>query len=276
MTRYRVTLSGLTILAVAVSAAFDAQAQSKQSARARLLNSGGNVLSYCDGYSLTASSDGSLDVTCTSGTTPTPTPTPTPSPTPTPTPTPTPSPTGGTCTNLAGATITIPANIVNQPLYMGGTNNYALDSSHYTNPAPGTPFNGNTGATTPENTIQVFKLPTTWPAGAPVNVASAYFAPWLINASGVNFEVAFSNCPGDFSYYKTATAANTDFGIPLQVCGVAAGDTLVLNWGPVGSFTTCRIPPGTGDWYLNWRVVPGTCPTNLGHTCGQTFYTSGS
>jgi hypothetical protein len=57
MTRYRVTFSGLTILAIAVSAALDVGAQNKQSARARMIMNG-SVAQYCDGYSLTASSDG--------------------------------------------------------------------------------------------------------------------------------------------------------------------------------------------------------------------------
>jgi len=63
MTRFRVTFSGLTILAIAVSAALDVGAQQKASQRARLLNSSGAVTNYCDGYTLTATSDGALDVT---------------------------------------------------------------------------------------------------------------------------------------------------------------------------------------------------------------------
>jgi hypothetical protein len=48
--------------------ALDAQAQAKASGRARLLNSTGSVVASCDGYSLTAGSDGSLEVTCSSTT----------------------------------------------------------------------------------------------------------------------------------------------------------------------------------------------------------------
>jgi len=85
MTRYRVPLSGLTILAVAVSAALDVNAQAKSTASARLLNSTGAVLNTCTGYSLTIGSGGDLDVKCDTSATPTPTPTPSPTPSPTPT-----------------------------------------------------------------------------------------------------------------------------------------------------------------------------------------------
>jgi len=66
MTRYRVTFGGMTILAVAVSGALDANAQKAGSAGlARMLNSTGTtVLQSCTNYTLVLGTDGSLDVTC--------------------------------------------------------------------------------------------------------------------------------------------------------------------------------------------------------------------
>jgi len=167
-----------------------------------------------------------------------------------------------------------------QTMYLNGSNNYAIDSMGFTNPAPGTrpdPFNVGTSA--PAGSIQVFTLPTLGPGGVPVNVQTVYFAPWVLNANA-QYEAAFSKCKGDFSYYKSSTASVSAFGTVFQPCGVQSGDTYNLSWGvpPNGSYTTCQVRTGE-TWYLNWRIVPGTgsnCGGTTGHTCGQTFFTSGS
>jgi hypothetical protein len=182
--------------------------------------------------------------------------------------------------NSAGQTIAEPQGIVVQTMYMAGTNNYAIDSLAFVNPAPGAarpnPFNVGTNA--PAGSIQVFPLPTTFPGGAPVNTATAYFANWLLAATGVQYEVALSKCRGDFSYYATATAANRDYApLVFQPCGVVSGDTFNVSWGTQGSYSTCQVD--AGQWYLNWRIVPGTgalCVNTSAHTCGQTFTASGS
>jgi len=394
MTRYRVTFSGLTILAVAVSAALDANGQAKSTASARILNSTGTVLNSCAGYSLTIGANGDLDVKC-DGATPTPTPAPTPSPTasptpsptpaptpsptpaptsptastiltpvpgstitggtatftwdaglgmtarylvirspsteyysnypagnnlagrsqtvtglptsgtisvelssymgtttgwisntytynmaagsvtPTPTPAPTPSPTptptssGGTCVNSAGQSIPIPANMVTQTMYIGGSNNYAFDSLGFVNPPSGTTFSGDARAPGPQDTVQVYPLPTTWPDQNPVVTARVSFATYIYyNLSGAQYEVAFSRCKGDFDYYHTAAAK---YAGVYEPCGIVWGADFNITWGINGGPSVCRVPQGE-QWYMNWRVVPGTCPTNAGRTCGQTFY----
>jgi hypothetical protein len=177
--------------------------------------------------------------------------------------------------------VTEPPNIVMQTMYMAGTNNYAIDSLLFVNPAPGAarpnPFNVGTNA--PSGSVQVFALPTTFPGGAPVNTATAYFANWIIAATGVQYEVGLSKCRGDFSYYNSATAANRDYPpLVFQPCGVISGDTFNVSWGSQGSYSTCQVNPNE-QWYLNWRIVPGTgsgCQFTSAHTCGQTFTASGS
>jgi hypothetical protein len=193
----------------------------------------------------------------------------TPAPTPLPTPAPT-SPPTGSCYN---GTQTIPetSNIVMQTMYAGGTNNYVLDSRSYTNPVPGTQANGFPQATTVDNTVQVFPLPQTWPDGAPITAALLSFTDYIyFNLSGAQYEISLSKCKGDFSYYKTAQQypiGNDTY----QPCGGLFGATASVRWSNQGNFLTCQIPTGE-QWYMNWRPVPGSCPTNFGHTCGQTFY----
>lgn len=358
MTRYRVPFSGLTILAVAMSAAFDAHGQAKSSANARLIN--GTFVSSCSGgYSLTIAADGSLDVTCTTvSATPSPSPTPSPTPSPAPTtptpsaitspangskvtsstvsflwdtgfsvterylsigttaggsqiyggyqgtatsrtvtnipqdgstvyvtlsswlsgagawaannytyigggnaPTPTPTPTtspGASCVNAAGQTIVEPSNIVMQTMVAGGTNNYVFD--------------GTQNSTSPQNTIQVFPLPKAWLDGAVLTGAGINFASYVnVNLAGAQYEVSFSKCKGDFSYYQTPQASVAYPG-STQVfypCGLTAGADMNVGWSDMPSIYTCLIPANE-QWYMNWRVK--NCPTNLGHTCGQTFY----
>jgi hypothetical protein len=189
-----------------------------------------------------------------------------------------------TCINPAGETILTP-NVVMQTIYMGGTNNYAVDDFNFVNPPPGTDANtilSRVTAPAPAGSIQVFTVPTTWPNGSAAPSVSASFVDWLLNGVGVQYEMALSTCKGDFSYYKTAIAANTDFGISLQPCGLVAAPFGTISWTPQGSFFACRtnvVPNAT--WYLNWRVVPGTAggcgiigPGGSYHTCGQTFNTS--
>jgi hypothetical protein len=171
--------------------------------------------------------------------------------------------------------------MVMQTMYMAGTNNYAIDSLGFVNPPPGgarpNPFN--VGTSSPAGSVQVFPLPTTFPGGAAVNTATAYFANWIIAATGVQYEVGLSKCRGDFSYYQTATATNTDYApATFQPCGVVSGPDFVISWGTQGNYSTCQVNPAE-SWYLNWRIVPGTganCQYTTGHTCGQTFFTNGS
>jgi hypothetical protein len=159
-----------------------------------------------------------------------------------------------------------------QTMYMGGSNNYAFDSLAFVNPPAGTNFSGDAKATAPQDTVQVYPLPQTWPDGTPVTTATAFFASYIYyNLAGAQYEVAFSKCKGDFSYYKTAQAHFTYFGTSYEPCGIVWGADFNASWGTQGSYSSCQVPAGE-QWYMNWRVVPGTCPTNAGRTCGQTFY----
>ena len=200
-----------------------------------------------------------------------------------PKPRPQPAPPPSVCVNPAGQSIAEPFNIKMQTLYMGGTNNYAVDDANFVNPSPGTDANtvlGRVNVKAPSGSIQVFTVPKTWPDGSPALSAAALFVEWLLNAVGVQYEMALSTCKGDFSFYKTAIATNTDLGAPFQPCGVVSGPSATLSWTPQGSFSACRmnVAPASATWYLNWRIVPGTggnCVNNpIRHTCGQVFLTT--
>jgi hypothetical protein len=186
-----------------------------------------------------------------------------PTPTPSPTPSPTPTPTGGSCMNPAGQLITAPGTIKMQTMYMGGTNNYAVDDLNFVNPPPGTDANtilGRVTASAPAGSIQVFTVPKTWSDGiTPAPSVHVGFVDWLLNGIGVQYEIALSTCPGDFSYYKTATAIDNSLIPGAQPCGVVSGPTVSLNWSPGGSFIACKtnVAPNA-TWYMNWRIVPGT------------------
>ena len=186
-------------------------------------------------------------------------PTPTPSPTPSPTPGPTP---GATCINSAGQAITEPSNIVMQTMVAGGTNNYVFD--------------GTKNSTSPQGTIQVFPLPKSWTdssgATIPLTGATVLFASYVnVNLAGAQYEVAFSKCKGDFSYWDT-TQASVAYPGSSQVfkpCGLTAGADMSVGWSDTPSIYTCLVPANE-QWYMNWRVK--NCPTGMGYTCGQTFY----
>ncbi len=200
----------------------------------------------------------------------------TPAPTVTPAPTPTPA-AAGTCTNSAGQVITTPSNIVMQVMYAGGTNNYAYDSSNYVNDGrSGSMAPPDPNTTVPMNTIQVFELPKTWRDGGPLTYAQPSFSQTtLVNSIGAQYEVAFSKCKGDFSYYQTPQASYSFYpgGAAFVPCGLIHGDSFPVAWttDPTrADSSTCVVPPSE-TWYMNWRVVPGTCPTTTGHTCGQVF-----
>ena len=187
------------------------------------------------------------------------------------------------CVNPAGQSIAEPSNIKMQTINMGGFNNYAVDDINFVNPPAGTDASsilGRVTAKAPSGSIQVFTVPKSWPDGTPALSAVALFAEWLLNAVAVQYEMALSTCKGDFSFYKTAVATNTDFGTPFQPCGVVSGPSATLSWTPQGSFSACRmnVAPASATWYLNWRIVPGTggnCANNpIRHTCGQVFFTT--
>ena len=210
-----------------------------------------------------------------------------PDPTPAPTPAPTPSPTVGNCTNPAGQLIAAPGPIKMQTMYMGGTNNYAVDDINFVNPGGDASNNALplVTAASPSGSIQVFTIPKFWSDGVtPAPSVHAGFVDWLLNGVGVQYEIALSTCPGDFSYYKTATASDNTFNPPAQPCGVVSGPTVSLNWSPQGDFRACRtnVAPNA-TWYMNWRIVPGTaagCATigpyfgTTYHTCGHAFGTN--
>ena len=273
MTRYRVTFSGMTLLALAASAALDANAQKVGSpGNATMRNSSGAQLATCANYQLTIGADGSLDVTCLSGSA-TPPPTPPPSGTPPPTPPPTQPPTGGgtTCVNSNGDTITTPSNIVMQTMFVGGSINYVFDSSNYVNNGQSGAGAPSPGSSVPMNTIQVFELPRVWSSdNSPITHAHLTAGDYVLVNNGSTYEVAFSKCKGDFSYYQSASASYPLFGLTFRPCGIQYGPNYSLDWGTQGDPNTCQIPANE-TWYLNWRVVAGTCPTGTGHTCGHIF-----
>ena len=199
-------------------------------------------------------------------------------------PTPT-APVPGACANPAGQLVTPPGPVVMQTMYMGGTNNYAIDDVGFVNPAPGTDPNTiykRITTAAPAGSTQAFTVPKTWPDGSPATSVSAGFADWLLNGIGVQYEVALSTCPGDFSYYKTAGASVQFAGMTFQPCGVLANPFGSVNWSPEGSFLACKMNVApNATWYLNWRIVPSTgggCadigPGLAFHTCGNVFSTT--
>lgn len=192
----------------------------------------------------------------------TPAPTPAPSPTPPP-PAPAPYVPGGTCADVP---------VVMQPMYMSGAINYVFDSANYTNSGSAI-YPSNPGTSAPQGTIQVFELPKTFKDGKPVTHAHITAGDYPLVDNGATFEVAFSRCKGDFSYYKSTQASVTFFGTTYYPCGTVYGPNFSLDWGTQGDLNTCTIPAGE-TWYLNWRVVPGTCPSS-GHTCGHIFNVTG-
>lgn len=198
---------------------------------------------------------GNVIVTC-SGTPPL---TPAPTNPPTPAPQPAPAPTPVACVT--------PPNVVMQTMFIGGTNNFVFDSVSYTN--TGVPIQPSGGAA---NTIQVFPLPQTWTGrDEPVTHAYVGFNPYVqYSQRGVNYEIAFSRCPGDFAYYKTVTVISG--GEVLTPCGGVKGQLARLDWkiGGVSDAGSCAIPSGE-QWYMNWRPI--NCQSLGGVTCGQTFYT---
>jgi len=169
--------------------------------------------------------------------------------------------------------MTVPSNIVMQPIFPGGSSNYVFDSSNYVN--SGSSINPSSpGTDVPMNTIQVFTLPRTWADGNPVTYAAPVFSDYpLVNQVGMQIEVAFSKCKGDFSYYKTPQASVTLPGSnqAFTPCGIVYGPNFSMAWGQQGDYLTCQVPAGE-TWYMNWRIVPGTFPTGTGHTCGHVFY----
>ena len=71
MTRYRAAFGGLSILAVAVSAAFDVHGQAKSTGSMTMRDASGGLIQTCTNYQFTLDTAGTLDVMCT-GVTPTP------------------------------------------------------------------------------------------------------------------------------------------------------------------------------------------------------------
>jgi hypothetical protein len=211
----------------------------------------------CTFVSASVDSSGNAFYSCGGIPTPNPVPLPAPAPTPVPAPVPAPAPTG-TCST--------PANMVMQTMYIGGTNNYAFDSLGFVNPPRGTRFNGDTRTTSPQNTVQVFPLPKTWPTGEATTHGSIIFTEYAgAYGIGTQYEIALSKCPGDFSYFETKAPE----------CGLIFGSDNGISWDSAntpGYSFACQIPANE-QWYLNWRVVAGTC---VGYqpsrgTCGQVF-----
>ena len=214
--------------------------------------SNGQSCTYISG---TLDSAGNASYICSGAPQPTP-PVPAPTPPPAPPPAPTPVPTSGVCINSAGESIPIPTNIVMQTMKVGGTNNYALD--------------GTWSSTAPQNTIQVFPLPTVWGDGKALRGANVQFTSTSFVNLSAEYEVSFSKCPGDFSYYKNARASVPYGTHTFFPCGIRFGSDFNISWGNEGpSIYACYTPPGE-QWYMNWRVH--NCPTDKGRTCGQTFY----
>jgi hypothetical protein len=157
-----------------------------------------------------------------------------------------------------------------QTMFPGGTNNYVFDSNSFTN--TGTQYNAYPPqGQLPTGTIQIFELPRKWKDGAFLLGAQVQFASFIsYSGGGAQYEIAFSKCKGDFEYYKTPQASVSAYGQTFQTCGIVWGADVSLGWS-IGdaSIYSCGIPAGE-TWYMNWRVVPGTC-INGSYTCGQTF-----
>jgi hypothetical protein len=158
-----------------------------------------------------------------------------------------------------------------QTMFIGGTNNYVFDDRLYRNASTGYPGLGG-----PQGTIQVFPLPLTWRDGTPVTSASVQMATFIYYNQAVSYyEVAFSPCPGDFTYYTSPAATVYYDGNPAKPyypCGQQWSADMQISWSTVARpnmIDACYKPAGA-QWYMNWRVVG--CPGQAGYTCGQTFY----
>lgn len=174
-----------------------------------------------------------------------------------------------------------PGRVVMQTLYMSGTNNYAVDDVAFVNPPPGSPYAHNplalVTAQAPAGSVQVFTLPKTWTDGSAATNGAIGFVDWLLNGQGVQYEVALSQCVGDFTYYKSPQAAVGGY----YPCGIVSGPFININWTPQGQVNACKVDQSK-TWYVNWRLVPGTtagCNSiNVGgtiyHTCGGAFSTT--
>jgi hypothetical protein len=184
-----------------------------------------------------------------------PTPAPAP-PAPKPTPAPAPAPTPANCA--------WPANGKLQPIFPGGSGNYAFDSFGYTNtgrqPGP------DPGATGPANSIQIFKLPGAFLDGTLIQHGHLTFGDFVLVNNGGLYEVSISKCPGDFETYKQDPPLEAN----VYRCGLTYGPNFSMGWatGTPAFFNECQVPVGE-QWYLNWRVHG--CPTDTGHTCGNVF-----
>jgi hypothetical protein len=199
---------------------------------------------------VTINADGSAAVSCAGAVTPAPQPTPAPAPVPTPAPAP-PAPASG--------------NVVMQPLFVGGANNYVFDSTQYTNPRQPPPG-------PPAGTIQSFAIPQTWPDGRPIESAGFGFASFIVYTQvGALNEVSISQVPGDFESYKNAFPYYKEGDYAFYPCGLTFGPDFAISFTRQGTISSCKVPAGE-QWYLNWRVH--NCP-GKGYTCGQTFTVNG-
>lgn len=176
---------------------------------------------------ITIDVNGNLNVSCAGSITPQPVPSPAPTPPPVPAPTPAPAPPPTSSCTPQGTPLV---------MHPGGTNN---------------------SITTNTTSLAYYPIPDHWnEQGNPEMLGGMVTFAQTPGTETVFYEVAFSPCPGDFEYYKTATSP----------CGRIDGANMNVYWvrgyGP--NPYSCDIPKGQ-QWYMNWR------PVNCQGYCGQTF-----
>lgn len=102
--------------------------------------------------------------------------------------------------------------------------------------------------------IYSFPLPTSKGSFGTTNTV---FTP-----GSLTMEIAISQCPGDFTYYKTTTASVSTVGKVLYPCGAVVGyESGGLSWNTAQSaFRPVCLTPTGQNWYINLRMTAG-CPS---------------
>jgi len=209
---------------------------------------GGDKDVYCNtSGQIQVTSGGQIELTCTNTIDIVPTggtPPPTPAPTPTPSPTPSPTPIPDACSGLT------PANVVR--LNLSSANASAIHKG-----LAGVPYS--------------YVLPK--------GASGAYNSGFLqqgdhpATPTEMTVEWAISNCPGDFTYYRSAAASFTggrSGGTSYPCGGINGAATGAYYWSLGGSSYECKVD-NTKTWYINVRYISG-CPAGV--ECPVSYYHS--
>jgi hypothetical protein len=102
-----------------------------------------------------------------------------------------------------------------------------------------------------QGTVYSFPLPTN---SGGFGTSTTVYTP-----GSMSVEIAISQCPGDMSYYNSAPAKVTLWGIVQTPCGgIFGAESGGVNWStatqPYQAF--CVTPTGQ-NWYINLRVPSG-------------------